>query len=382
MKEQGISDWHFFYMLKWKKIYYLHWTLDMTFREDEQRKRAKHAAKNFAIVRKIELNLLKKDSGFESLHSKRLKVAWNKDFLLHLIHVCPARNGIYFAGRIRMNILLFNMRRFICVTLLMLCLSGLNAQDDKNPEVQSNDSIYVLGIDTILLQRINPEDMFRRKIVTIDSSSFDSRKIRKQLIASYPDFKRWRFGVNGGAELIIAPKAAGISEELSKYKQSLKTGARFGIDALFFVSPNIGVGLNYSTYNANGKIDYITYESNDVLYEGARRDDIRIHFFGPTISIRSIPKNNKWYAFCDFILGYFYYSNHLTLNNTDERYLQESNFGFSTSVGVDFMFMKDFSVGVSLNIMAASIKNADILNGDDVENLSRIGLVMTLKIYK
>jgi hypothetical protein len=31
-----------------------------SFREDEQRKRAHHAAKNFAIVRKIGLNLLKK----------------------------------------------------------------------------------------------------------------------------------------------------------------------------------------------------------------------------------------------------------------------------------------------------------------------------------
>ncbi|GHT28320.1 hypothetical protein AGMMS49574_02380 [Bacteroidia bacterium] len=38
----------------------LHWTLDMVFREDEQRKRTKHAAENFAIIRKIVLNLLKK----------------------------------------------------------------------------------------------------------------------------------------------------------------------------------------------------------------------------------------------------------------------------------------------------------------------------------
>jgi predicted transposase YbfD/YdcC len=65
----------------------LHWTLDMTFREDKKRKRAKHAASNFAIVRKIGLNLLKKNSGTESLRSKRLKAAWNKDFLIHLIKI-------------------------------------------------------------------------------------------------------------------------------------------------------------------------------------------------------------------------------------------------------------------------------------------------------
>jgi predicted transposase YbfD/YdcC len=63
----------------------LHWTLDVVFREDEQRKRANHAAKNFAIVRKIALNLLKKDTGKESLRSKRLKAAWNKDFLIKLL---------------------------------------------------------------------------------------------------------------------------------------------------------------------------------------------------------------------------------------------------------------------------------------------------------
>jgi predicted transposase YbfD/YdcC len=65
----------------------LHWVLDMTFREDEQRKRANHAATNFAIVRKIALNLLKKDSGKESLRSKRLKAAWNKDFLINLLKI-------------------------------------------------------------------------------------------------------------------------------------------------------------------------------------------------------------------------------------------------------------------------------------------------------
>jgi len=65
----------------------LHWTLDMVFREDEQRKRAKHADANFAIVRKIALNLLKKDKGKESLRTKRLKAAWNKEFLIKLLEI-------------------------------------------------------------------------------------------------------------------------------------------------------------------------------------------------------------------------------------------------------------------------------------------------------
>jgi predicted transposase YbfD/YdcC len=51
----------------WEVENKLHRTSDMVFREDEQRKRTKHAAGNFALVRKVALNILKKDAGKESL---------------------------------------------------------------------------------------------------------------------------------------------------------------------------------------------------------------------------------------------------------------------------------------------------------------------------
>jgi predicted transposase YbfD/YdcC len=79
------NDFNTFIRDHWAIENNLHWSLDMTFREDEQRKRDKHAAENFAIVRKIVLNLLKKDAGKESLRSKRLKAAWSKDFLIKLL---------------------------------------------------------------------------------------------------------------------------------------------------------------------------------------------------------------------------------------------------------------------------------------------------------
>jgi hypothetical protein len=58
----------------------------MVFREDGQRKRNKRAAENFAIVRKIALNLLKKDTMTKaSPVSKCLKAAWSKDYLVKLL---------------------------------------------------------------------------------------------------------------------------------------------------------------------------------------------------------------------------------------------------------------------------------------------------------
>ena len=66
----------------------LHWTLDMNFREDKQRKREKYSAQNFALIRKILLNLLKqKGSNKLSLRAKRLKTGWDNNFLLKILKI-------------------------------------------------------------------------------------------------------------------------------------------------------------------------------------------------------------------------------------------------------------------------------------------------------
>lgn len=66
----------------------LHWVLDMTFNEDHQRKRNGMAAQNFALVQKIALNLLKsEESNKVSLKNKRLKAAWDNDFLLKILKI-------------------------------------------------------------------------------------------------------------------------------------------------------------------------------------------------------------------------------------------------------------------------------------------------------
>jgi predicted transposase YbfD/YdcC len=64
----------------------LHWTLDMTFNEDRQRKRDKNAAQNFAQAQKIALNLLKNEGSTKmSIRTKRLKAAWDNNFLLKIL---------------------------------------------------------------------------------------------------------------------------------------------------------------------------------------------------------------------------------------------------------------------------------------------------------
>jgi transposase, IS4 family len=64
----------------------LHWVLDVGFGEDLDRKRVGYAARNFSVLNRIALNLLKQNkTSKRGIHGKRLKAGWDNDYLLHLL---------------------------------------------------------------------------------------------------------------------------------------------------------------------------------------------------------------------------------------------------------------------------------------------------------
>ena len=64
----------------------LHWSLDVSFREDLCRVRKKYASENFAVLRHIALNLLKKEKSFKGgIQSKRLKAGWDNNYLTKIL---------------------------------------------------------------------------------------------------------------------------------------------------------------------------------------------------------------------------------------------------------------------------------------------------------
>ena len=64
----------------------LHWVLDVAFREDECRVRAGHAAENFAVLRHIALNLLRREDSLRvGIHAKRLACGWDEAYLLKVL---------------------------------------------------------------------------------------------------------------------------------------------------------------------------------------------------------------------------------------------------------------------------------------------------------
>jgi predicted transposase YbfD/YdcC len=66
----------------------LHWVLDVCFREDQSRARAGYAAENLATLRRLALNLLRREKTKKrGIKGKQLNAGWNHTYLLQLLGV-------------------------------------------------------------------------------------------------------------------------------------------------------------------------------------------------------------------------------------------------------------------------------------------------------
>jgi predicted transposase YbfD/YdcC len=64
-----------------------HWVLDVVFREDDSRVRVGHAAENFALIRRVALNLLQQEKTLKrGVKTKRLKAALDERYLLKILN--------------------------------------------------------------------------------------------------------------------------------------------------------------------------------------------------------------------------------------------------------------------------------------------------------
>jgi predicted transposase YbfD/YdcC len=63
----------------------LHWTLDVTFGEDQSRLRAGHGAKNMAVVRHFALNLIRNQPDKMSIKRRRKRAARDNQYLLQIL---------------------------------------------------------------------------------------------------------------------------------------------------------------------------------------------------------------------------------------------------------------------------------------------------------
>ena len=64
----------------------VHWVLDVVFKEDDSRIRKGHSAENLSLIRKIALNLLRREKSVKKgIQAKRMKAGWDNEYLLKVL---------------------------------------------------------------------------------------------------------------------------------------------------------------------------------------------------------------------------------------------------------------------------------------------------------
>lgn len=69
----------------------LHWCLDIAFREDQSRTRVGHAGANLALVRRVALSLLRRAGTKGSIQTRRMRAAWDDEYLLRVLQGITAK---------------------------------------------------------------------------------------------------------------------------------------------------------------------------------------------------------------------------------------------------------------------------------------------------
>jgi predicted transposase YbfD/YdcC len=78
----------------WSVENQLHWSLDISFGDDDRRTRSGHGAENASRLARIALNLLKAERTLKaSIKSKRLMGGWEHDYLLGVLAGPPKENS-------------------------------------------------------------------------------------------------------------------------------------------------------------------------------------------------------------------------------------------------------------------------------------------------
>lgn len=64
----------------------VHWVVDIAFREDDSRVREGNAPENFAVLRRMVLNMLKVETTSKGgIAAKRKRAGWDNDYLLKVL---------------------------------------------------------------------------------------------------------------------------------------------------------------------------------------------------------------------------------------------------------------------------------------------------------
>lgn len=148
-------------------------------------------------------------------------------------------------------------------------------------------------------------------------------------------------------------------QALKAHVARLRHGYNLGADFAFFPKRFVGFGLIYRHYRAFSSTDnvYVVNNFTGQVGFGTIKDDISVHFVGPSFNSRFHTRNRKAIFNIDVALGLVDYTNNALI--VEPLKITTITYGLHYAVGVDIAASRDFTLGLGVALAMAPISYYD-----------------------
>jgi hypothetical protein len=261
------------------------------------------------------------------------------------------------------------MRKSYLIAISFLFLSSLSSFSQDLIVTKSNDSInckitnFTQGLLYFYFQDegVIKDTVFDRDEVKSFARGFYDYSIeRPEVVIEKNSFKDFRLAINGGFARIIFYDDIN-NEAFESYLEDMKNGYQLSVNIVRFYINQWGVGLNYNLFRSTAsKMKVKVYYDNGESAIGDMKDDISVHYFGPSINYRWA-KSKKYSWHLSASIGYIKYINDFIL--IDDYKLTAETFGSSFSIGYDYIVSENFAIGSELSIVLGAYDKYNIESG-------------------
>lgn len=201
---------------------------------------------------------------------------------------------------------------------------------------------------------------------------------------------RFSAALGGGASYMIRKLPKDLPDWQTTYLNQLRNGYHFAADLSFYIYKNSGFGIRYSFMRTSNQLDDVAFYY-DSVYKGTGllRDDITIHYIGPTLfgKIKLGRRKSLWLG-STFSVGYLGFINNAYL--IDKFKITSNTLGGSWLLSADYFIGKKISIGVNVSSVLGRISEIWLTDGPAVYandrfeyyfNLSRVDAGFEVKGY-
>lgn len=152
----------------------------------------------------------------------------------------------------------------------------------------------------------------------------------------------------------MAKTPDGIPTLLEDHITEIRSGVHLAADVHGFIKTTVGLGLRYSRFNTSHSIFPIQIEDDmGNIVIGELKDDIKVHYIGPSLMYRSNPSINGSFGYFGYSLGALVYDNRARI--IEDFRIQGQAFGISIFSGFDIALNENVALGMEVSLVSGSL---------------------------